>query len=236
MRDVTHPPRTRRRRPSLRHTRCPGASAPEHRRPRRRPSAAVERRRHDLGDVQRRDLQPRRRPIDARSCGPSLPHAQRHRDHRPRLRAVGRRLRAPLPRHVCVRASGTRRAAGCCWSRDRLGVKPLYWAQRRRPRCSSPPRSRRFSRAGSSRRGRTRRCCPEVLATRYTAGTETLFEGIYKLLPGHRLVFEHGRVRVEQVPGTCRSTVPTRRSTRLGDDAADRTVPRRCSRSRCACG
>ena len=38
----------------------------------------------------------------------------------------------------------------------------------------------------------------EVLATRYTSGTETLFEGIHKLLPGHRLVFEDGRVRVQQ--------------------------------------
>ena len=39
---------------------------------------------------------------------------------------------------------------------------------------------------------------PELLATRYTSGAETLFAGIYKLLPGHRLVFEDGAVRIEQ--------------------------------------
>src|SRR4030095_16866004 len=38
----------------------------------------------------------------------------------------------------------------------------------------------------------------EVLATRGTAGVETMFEGIYKLLPGHRLIFEDGRVRTER--------------------------------------
>jgi asparagine synthase (glutamine-hydrolysing) len=42
------------------------------------------------------------------------------------------------------------------------------------------------------------RVLSEVLATRGTAGEETMFEGVYKLLPGHRLVFEDGRVRIEK--------------------------------------
>src|SRR6185295_17399606 len=37
---------------------------------------------------------------------------------------------------------------------------------------------------------------PELLATRYTSGEETLFRGIHKLLPGHQLVFEQGKVTV----------------------------------------
>src|SRR6185295_16749929 len=39
---------------------------------------------------------------------------------------------------------------------------------------------------------------PEVLSTRYTSGTDTMFRGIHKLLPGHRLVFENGNVDIEQ--------------------------------------
>jgi asparagine synthase (glutamine-hydrolysing) len=39
---------------------------------------------------------------------------------------------------------------------------------------------------------------PEQLATRSIAGEETLFAGVRKLLPGHRLVFEDGRAAVGQ--------------------------------------
>jgi asparagine synthase (glutamine-hydrolysing) len=36
----------------------------------------------------------------------------------------------------------------------------------------------------------------ELLATRYVSGSDTLFMGIHKLLPGHRLVFDRGRITV----------------------------------------
>ncbi len=42
---------------------------------------------------------------------------------------------------------------------------------------------------------------PEVLSTRYVSGDETLFEGVYKLLPGHLLVFEHGEISTRQYLG-----------------------------------
>src|SRR5260370_37055926 len=38
----------------------------------------------------------------------------------------------------------------------------------------------------------------EMLSTRSTAGSETLFAGIHKLLPGHQLVFENGRIHIRQ--------------------------------------
>src|SRR5262249_10332313 len=38
----------------------------------------------------------------------------------------------------------------------------------------------------------------EVLGTRYTSGTETLFSGIHKLMPGHQLVFQRGEVAIRQ--------------------------------------
>ena len=104
--------------------------------------------RRDLGHVQRRDLQPRRRSRRARSCGTSVPHAFRHRNHRPRLRAVGRRVRAAVPRHVRVRALGRAAPAAAAGPRP-AGRQAAVLGAGRRPRCSSRPRSRRFSKAGS---------------------------------------------------------------------------------------
>ena len=63
---------------------------------------------------------------------------------------------------------------------------------------------------------------PEVLSTRYVSGEETLFEGIYKLLPGHLLVFEHGEIRTRQywdVP-TGRSAITSESLRSTGDVVA----------------
>ena len=81
--------------------------------------------------------------------------------------------------------------------RDRLGVKPLYWA--RAGDCllfASEIKS--ILASGLITAEVNRAVLPEILATRYTSGAETLFQGIYKLLPGHRLVFENDRVRTER--------------------------------------
>jgi asparagine synthase (glutamine-hydrolysing) len=81
--------------------------------------------------------------------------------------------------------------------RDRLGVKPLYWAQvGDRLLFASEIKAILESRLIAPRPNRA--VFSEVLATRGTAGVETMFEGIYKLLPGHRLIFENGRVRTER--------------------------------------
>lgn len=71
-------------------------------------------------------------------------------------------------------------------ARDRLGIKPLYLAQRDdellfaseiKGLLAGLPGPPAFNRA----------ILPEYLAARYVAGEETFFEGIHKLLPGHRL-------------------------------------------------
>ena len=86
--------------------------------------------------------------------------------------------------------------------RDRLGVKPLYWA-----RGSQPDRGERILFASEIKallesrlvpRRENRSALPEILANRYTAGTETLFEGVFKLAPGHRLTYQHGRMDITQ--------------------------------------
>jgi asparagine synthase (glutamine-hydrolysing) len=81
--------------------------------------------------------------------------------------------------------------------RDRLGVKPLYWAQAGEILVfASEIKSILASNLIEARPNTG--VLSEVLATRYTSGTDTLFDGIYKLLPGHRLVFENGRVQVQK--------------------------------------
>lgn len=73
-------------------------------------------------------------------------------------------------------------------ARDRLGIKPLYLAERGdellfaseiKGLLAGLPGTPRFNRA----------VLPEYLAARYVAGEETFFEGIRKLLPGHRLLW-----------------------------------------------
>jgi asparagine synthase (glutamine-hydrolysing) len=81
--------------------------------------------------------------------------------------------------------------------RDRLGVKPLYWA-RAGERLLFASEIKSLLASGLIEPRCNAACLPELLATRYTSGTETLFNGIHKLLPGHRLVFENGSVRIEQ--------------------------------------
>jgi len=81
--------------------------------------------------------------------------------------------------------------------RDRLGVKPLYWA-RAGNRLLFASEIKGILESGLVTASPNHRVLPEVLATRGTAGEETMFTGIYKLLPGHRLIFEDGRVRVEK--------------------------------------
>jgi asparagine synthase (glutamine-hydrolysing) len=81
--------------------------------------------------------------------------------------------------------------------RDRLGVKPLYWA-RAGDRLLFASEIKSLLASGLIEARCNTACVPELLATRYTSGTETLFTGIHKLLPGHRLILEGGRVHIEQ--------------------------------------
>ena len=82
-------------------------------------------------------------------------------------------------------------------ARDRLGVKPLYWA-RAGSRLLFGSEIKSILASGLVTAEANESILPELLATRSTAGIDTLFRGIFKLLPGHRLVFQDGTVRVEQ--------------------------------------
>jgi asparagine synthase (glutamine-hydrolysing) len=81
--------------------------------------------------------------------------------------------------------------------RDRLGIKPLYWT-RAGDTLLFGSEIKAILASGLVHAEANAAALPELLSTRYVSGTETLFAGINKLLPGHRLVFEHGDVRVRQ--------------------------------------
>jgi len=81
--------------------------------------------------------------------------------------------------------------------RDRLGVKPLYWAFVN-GRLLFASEIKAILESGLVEARPNHDVISEVLATRYTSSTDTLFEGIFKLLPGHRLVFENGRIQISQ--------------------------------------
>src|SRR3954447_4545908 len=96
--------------------------------------------------------------------------------------------------------------------RDRLGIKPLYWALAGDTLLFGSE-IKAILASGLIEPVTNRAAIPELLSTRSTAGEETLFRGIRKLLPGHSLVFERGVVRTRQywdVPD--RAAAPPRRS------------------------
>jgi asparagine synthase (glutamine-hydrolysing) len=82
-------------------------------------------------------------------------------------------------------------------ARDRLGIKPLYWTVRDN-RLIFGSEIKAILASGLVEPRANEGVLPELLGTRYLSGEETLFEGIHKLLPGHVLVYEQGRVTTRQ--------------------------------------
>jgi asparagine synthase (glutamine-hydrolysing) len=82
-------------------------------------------------------------------------------------------------------------------ARDRLGVKPLYWAIAH-GRLLFASEIKAILASGLVRAEANEQALPELLSTRYLSGTETLFKGIHRLQPGHTLVFENGAVVIQR--------------------------------------
>ncbi len=99
--------------------------------------------------------------------------------------------------------------------RDRLGVKPLYWAMAG-DRLLFGSEIKAILESGLVRATANEDALPELLGTRYLSGSETLFRGIHRLQPGHRLVFENGALSIGRywdVP----ATGPSHEVSRLSD-------------------
>ena len=139
-----------------------------------------------------------------------------HADVRPQLEAAGHRYRTRSDTETIVHAyeqwgdACVERLRGmfafAIWdahrrrlllARDRLGVKPLYWA-RAGDRLLFGSEIKSLLASGLIVPRARESALPELLGTRYLSGPETLFEGIYRLMPGHTLVFQDGEVRIRQ--------------------------------------
>jgi asparagine synthase (glutamine-hydrolysing) len=82
-------------------------------------------------------------------------------------------------------------------ARDRLGVKPLYWASVA-GRLVFGSEIKGILASGLIAARANDAAIPELLGTRGIAGTGTMFQGISKLLPGHVLVFEDGNIQTRR--------------------------------------
>jgi len=82
-------------------------------------------------------------------------------------------------------------------ARDRLGVKPLYWALAG-DRLLFGSEIKAILESGLIRAEANEQALPELLGTRYLSGTETLFKGIHRLQPGHTLTFDNGQVSIRR--------------------------------------
>jgi len=82
-------------------------------------------------------------------------------------------------------------------ARDRLGVKPLYWAKAG-DRLLFGSEIKSILESGLIDVRANEEALPELLSTRYLSGTETLFKGVHRLQPGHTLTFEDGAIAIHQ--------------------------------------
>jgi asparagine synthase (glutamine-hydrolysing) len=154
-----------------------------------------------------------------------------HADLRPQLESAGHRYRTRSDTETIVHAyeqwgdACVERFRGmfafAIWdapkrrlllARDRLGVKPLYWAMAG-DRLLFGSEIKAILESGLIEARANEDVLPEVLATRATAGEETLFRGIHKLMPGHVLTFAGGRIEVRRywdVPAAPEPGAPVR--------------------------
>jgi len=108
--------------------------------------------------------------------------------------------------------------------RDRLGIKPVYWC-RANGTLLFGSEIKAILASDLVEPVTNRAVLPEVLSTRYTSGTDTLFQNIHKLLPGHLLVFEGGNIKTRQYWICLRATTRRNVGAELAPPRADQGRP-----------
>jgi len=83
-------------------------------------------------------------------------------------------------------------------ARDRLGVKPLYYARTDDGSLYFASEIKALLAARAFKPEINFAALPDYLANHATSGEETLFRGVKRLLPGHTLLWRDGHVRIEQ--------------------------------------
>ena len=83
-------------------------------------------------------------------------------------------------------------------ARDRLGVKPLYYAHTADGSLYFASEIKALLEAGAVRPEINYAALPDYLANHAPSGEETLYRGVRRLLPGHTLLWRDGELRVEK--------------------------------------
>ncbi len=197
----------------------------------------------DLGRLQRRNLQPRGRSgASSKRAAINTARSRTPRRSSTRYEEWGDDCVQRLPRHVCVRALGRAEAAAAAGSRSSWHQAAVLGARGRHAALRIGDQGAARERSDSTPEPNTA-ALPELLSTRYLSGAETMFRGVHKLLPGHRLIFEHGKTTIQQywdVPGRAEALRHDRERRSAGlQTAVIRTSSDSsaiCSKNRCACG
>jgi asparagine synthase (glutamine-hydrolysing) len=82
-------------------------------------------------------------------------------------------------------------------ARDRLGIKPLYWARSGNVLLFGSE-IKSILASGLVAPAANAALIPELLSTRSISSAETMFRGIHKVLPGQLLIFERDQTRTVQ--------------------------------------
>ena len=83
-------------------------------------------------------------------------------------------------------------------ARDRLGVKPLYYAYTTDGSLYFGSEIKALLEAGAIKPEINCEALPDYLANHATSGEETLFHGVKRLLPGHVMLWRDGRLRISR--------------------------------------
>ncbi len=83
-------------------------------------------------------------------------------------------------------------------ARDRLGVKPLYYAHTEDGSLYFASEIKALLEAGAVRAELNYAALPDYLANHAPSGEETLYRGVRRLLPGHTLLWRDGAVFIER--------------------------------------
>ena len=83
-------------------------------------------------------------------------------------------------------------------ARDRLGIKPLYYAVRDDGTLYFASEIKSLVEAHAMRPKLNYNALADYAANRYTSGEETLFRGVRRLLPGHTLVWRDGEIKMKR--------------------------------------
>ncbi len=134
---------------------------------------------------------------------------------------------AKLLRGMYAIAIHDRAARRVAVSRDRWGIKPLYYAQTQEG-LAFASEAQALIAAGLVGRGLRPAARDELLQMQYTTGSETIFPGIFRLLPGETLQVADGKVvdrrRVNALPEGGPETIPEDEALRRLDRALEESV------------